>query len=209
MTSPRLSQGDWDEFVAVCYFGGGKEGDWLDRCIRRGYLDMSRTLHGMAAFGRTHPEWQTRMKRLLKQQLCVLAQSAEWSQQGFDSWHEACVASMQELSDSLGYTDNEGPSRRRFMVGQAQKWINMSIKYAIVLGESRVPGFRSVYGVAHAPLDSIVLSCLKNRASICWSGIEEYWQYMRYEEALRQSFPGRTLLEIEYDIWQDVMKHAD
>lgn len=213
MTAPvsyrHLSQDRWDEFIAVCYFGGRKAGDWLDRCIRRAYLDMSRTLYGMAAFGRTHPGWQTSMAQLLRQQLCVLTQSAEWTQQGFDCWHEACVSSLQYLSDSLGYAGNEGPLRRRFTVGQAQKWINMSVKYAIALGESRVPGFRSVYGVAHAPLDSIVLSCLKEQASASWSRTDEYRQYMRYEESLRQSYPGRTMLEIEYQIWQDAMEHAD
>lgn len=209
MTHLRLSQTDWDEFVAICYFGGRKDGDWLDRCIRRGYLGMNRTLHGMAAFGRIHLEWRERMEGLLKRKLCVLTQSAEWTQQGFDSWHETCVASLQDVSDSLGYTDDKRPSRRRFTVGHAQKWINMSIKYAIALGDSRVPGFQNVYEVAHAPLDSIVLSCLKNQPGVSWSRIGEYRQYMRYQESLRLSYPGQPLLAIEYQIWQDAMEHPD
>ncbi len=204
-----LFEGDQGEFIAVCYLGGGRKGDWLDRCVQRAYLDMSRTLHGMAAFSRTHPGWQTSMKQLLKQRLCLLSQSAALDQEGFDSWHKACVAALQSLSNSLGYASDDGSSGRHFTVGQAQKWINMSIKYAIALGEARVPGFRAVFPVAHAPLDSLVLSSLKDSARVSWSRIDDYQQYMELEESLRQGDPGRTPLDIENQKWLAAMGRAD
>jgi hypothetical protein len=38
---------DHEEFLVRCYFG--PEGSYLSRCIKRAYLDLNRTLHGMAS----------------------------------------------------------------------------------------------------------------------------------------------------------------
>lgn len=32
-----VSVSDWDDFAAICYFG--RDGDWLDRCMRRACVD--------------------------------------------------------------------------------------------------------------------------------------------------------------------------
>lgn len=204
-----VSASDWDDFIAVCYFGGEDKGDWLNRCIRRAYLDMSRTLHGMAVCGRPHPDWQTSMACLLKQQLRVLIETPKWTQKGFDSWHEACVASLQQLSDRLGYVPQlggDGSSRTRFTVGQAQKWINMSIKYAIALGERRVPGFFCAYDVAHVALDNIVLARLGEGGmpplGCAWSRLDEYNRYMQCQQWVHDHFPDACSLEVEYRLWQ-------
>jgi len=94
-------------------------------------------------------------------------------------------------------------------VGQCQKWINMSIKYAIALGERRLPGFSSVYEVAHIPLDSIVLDGLvtglagKKMDALphTWSRIPEYAEYLSCQLWVRENLPGIPL-EIEYRLWQ-------
>jgi hypothetical protein len=93
----------------------------------------------------------------------------------------------------------------QFTVGQAQKWINMSIKYAIALGEQRVSGFSGVYGVAHAPLDNIVLSALVEEAMLplgmAWSRLNDYSKYMECQRSIRKLYPSDTALEAEYRIW--------
>jgi hypothetical protein len=95
-------------------------------------------------------------------------------------------------------------------VGQCQKWINMSIKYAVALGERRMPGFSSVCEVAHVPLDSIVLNKLvagidgkKMQAPPhTWSRIPTYTEYMSCQLWVRANLPGIPL-EIEYHLWQE------
>jgi len=202
-----LSESDWEDFVAVCYFG--RDGDWLDRCIRRAYLDMSRTLHGMADFAVIRPDWKTRMTTLLRQRLTVLAETAEWTAEVFDEWHKESVTSLQALSDGLGYRSPSVADRSpgpRFTVGQAQKWINMSIKYAIALGERRLPEFSRVYPVAHAPLDRIVLSALAKEGmsplDIPWSRLDDYDQYIACQDWVRRRYPGEAPLRVEYLLWQ-------
>jgi hypothetical protein len=211
-----LSQDDWDEFIAVCYFGGRREGDWLDRCIGRAYLDMCRTLYGMAAFSHSHPEWKPAMTTLLKQRLALLAERTDWTADSFDAWHEGSVAALQTTSDGLRYgrTGAVGISQEHgFMVGQAQKWINMSIKYAVALGEQRVPGFQHVYSVAHAPLDRVVLGILahegKHPIDTVWSKIDNYGKYMECQRCIRALYPGETALEAEYRIWLQAMEGGE
>lgn len=199
---------DWSEFIAVCYFGSNDKGDWLDRCVRRGYLDMSRTLYGMTRFSKAHGEWRPRMTSLLRQQLDILPATREWTADAFDEWHWSSVTALQALSESLGYGAEgtvQALPRARFTVGQAQKWINMSIKYTIALGESRIPGFSGVHPVAHAALDGIVISALvrdgMDSLNSPWSKLNDYGRYMDCQVWIRGRYPGETSLQVENRLW--------
>jgi hypothetical protein len=189
-----LSTNDWDDFVAVCYFG--RDGDWLDRCIWRAYLDMNRTLHGMSKLGELHSDWRTAMLRVLKDRLTILPGVHAWTQASFDAWHHESVDMLKRISSEHGFSS--------LSVGQAQKWINMSIKYAIALGERRMPGFFRVYDVAHVALDNIVLERLTELGmsplGCAWSKILDYSQYMAVQEWVRKHFPT-VPVEAEYDLW--------
>src|SRR5664280_96859 len=110
-----VSVSDWDDFVAVCYFG--RDGDWLDRCMRRAYLDMNRTLHGMSKLGELHSDWRMAMFRVLKDRLTILPGEHAWTQASFDAWHQESVDMLKQVSLEHGFP---------LSVGQSQKWINMS-----------------------------------------------------------------------------------
>ncbi len=189
-----VSVSDWDDFVAVCYFG--RDGDWLDRCMRRAYLDMNRTLHGMSELGENHRDWMSWMRRDLKDRLTMLPGEHAWTQASFDTWHHESVDMLKRISSEHGFSS--------LSVGQAQKWINMSIKYVIALGERRVPGFCSVYDVAHVALDNVVLERLTELGmsplGCAWSRLDDYGQYMVVQEWVRKNFPT-VPVEAEYDLW--------
>jgi hypothetical protein len=191
-----VSASDWDDFVAACYFG--REGDWLDRCIRRAYLDMNRTLHGMSKLGELHSDWRTAMLRVLKDRLTILPGVHAWTQASFDAWHHESVDMLKRISSEHGFSS--------LSVGQAQKWINMSVKYAIALGERRVPGFFRVYDVAHVALDNIVLERLTELGmsplGCAWSRLDEYNRYMQCQQWVRGNSAGIPL-EVEYRLWQE------
>jgi hypothetical protein len=189
-----LSTNDWDDFVAVCYFG--RDGDWLDRCIWRAYLDMNRTLRGLDKLGEGHLEWKTAMLRVLRDRLMMLSGEHAWTQLSFDAWHHESVDALRGVSSERGFP---------LSVGQSQKWINMSIKYAIALGERRLPGFHYVYNVAHVALDNIVLESLTELGmsplGCAWSRLEDYRRYMECQQWVRDN-SGGTPLEVEYRLWQ-------
>jgi len=190
-----VSVSDWDDFVAICYFG--RDGDWLDRSMRRAYLDMNRTLHGVSKFGEGHSDWKTAMLNVLRDRLTMLPDEHVWTQASFDAWHHKSVDVLKQVSSKHDFP---------LSVGQAQKWINMSIKYAIALGERRLPGFHCVYEVAHVALDNIVLERLKERGmsplGCAWSRLEDYRRYMECQQWVRDN-SGGIPLEVEYRLWQD------
>lgn len=78
-----VSASDWDDFVAICYFG--RDGDWLDRCMRRAYLDMNRTMHGMSKLGDGRLGWKTAMLRALRNRLTMLPVEHAWTERLFDA----------------------------------------------------------------------------------------------------------------------------
>ncbi|HZL83442.1 MAG TPA: hypothetical protein VFB98_08215 [Candidatus Deferrimicrobium sp.] len=197
-----VSASDWDDFVVVCYFG--RDGDWLDRCMRRAYLDMNRTLHGMDKLGKGHADWKSSALRVLRDRLTMLPGEDTWTQASFDAWHHESVDMLKRSSSEHGFSS--------LSVGQGQKWINMSIKYAIALGERRVPGFFRVYDVAHVALDNIVLERLTELGmsplGCAWSRLDDYGQYMGCQQWIRDHFQGNCLLEVEYRLWQDAPPNA-
>ena len=189
-----VSASDWDDFVAVCYFG--HEGEWLDRCIRRAYLDMNRTMHGMGTLGEGHADWKSSTLRVMRDRLMMLPGEHAWTQASFDAWHQESVDVLKQVSLEHGFP---------LSVGQSQKWINMSIKYAIALGERRLPGFYSVYDVAHVALDNVVLRHLEEGGmpslGCAWNRLDDYGQYMGCQQWVRSNSAGIPL-EVEYRLWQ-------
>jgi len=193
-----VSVSDWDDFVAVCSFG--REGDWLDRCMRRAYLDMNRTLHGIVGkLGEDHLDWTSSMLWALRDRLTMLPGEHTWTQASFDAWHHQSVEMLKKISSEHGFSS--------LSVGQCQKWINMSIKYVIALGERRLPGFHCVYDVAHVALDSIVLERLTELGMLplgcAWSRLDDYDQYIDCQQWVRDHFQDQRPLEVEYRLWQE------
>jgi hypothetical protein len=161
---------------------------------------MNRTLHGMSDLGELHSDWRTAMLCVLKHRLAILPGVPDWTQVLFDTWHHESVEVLKQASSEHGFP---------LSVGQCQKWINMSIKYAIALGERRLPGFSGVYEVAHIPLDSIVLNELVTGLAgkkmdpppHTWSRIPDYAEYFSCQLWVREHLSGIPL-EIEYRLWK-------
>jgi len=138
------------------------------------------------------------MLRVLKDRLTILPGVHAWTQASFDAWHHESVDMLKRISSEHGFSS--------LSVGQAQKWINMSIKYAIALGERRTPGFHYVYDVAHVAIDSVVLGRLTELGmpplGCAWSRLDNYGQYIDCQQWVRDHFQGSCPLEVEYRLWQ-------
>lgn len=185
-----------NEFLLRLYFGTESP---LRACVNRAYLDFSRTLHGIdqatdaAALRREAGElvqtWLANLPGL----------SPDTSQGVFDSSHRSRCEQLCRLYGRHGF--------RSFAVGQAQKWLNMGLKYVYVFGEERLPGFVGLYHLGHVPLDNIILDRLApfgcpRLSSGTWSRLSQYGEYLGFQCWIRDKFPDSAPLAMEFRLWQ-------
>ena len=180
-------------FLLRLYFGPGD--DLLGLCVHRAYLDFSRTLHGIGK----HPHAVQKASRYLHRELSHIAASGDCSSEtGFDAWHKKTCVGLCDIYVGEGFTS--------FHMGQAQKWINMALKYVYVIGESRLPDYAAMYGYCHVPIDNILLAqpdfARLRRFKQAWSRIDTYDEYMEFQRAVRREFEGSSPLAVEFVLWQ-------
>ena len=138
------------DFLIRCYFGEGN--DLLRLCVHRAYLDLNRTLHGIAK-RKDATTLRENGYNCVMSLLQSLAVEKKTSQKGFDTWHEQSCLQLQSLYRKQGFD--------KFSIGQAQKWLNMSLKYVFTVGEDRLPRFGRHYKYAHIPIDNVFLEAGK------------------------------------------------
>lgn len=94
------------------------------------------------------------------------------SQEEFDEYHKKLCSELKEKWSVLN-------------VGKAQKWINMTLKYWMLLGNSRIESIEKNYKFFHIPIDSFVIKDMLNEKINPWSKIENYEDYLYYQKKLR------------------------
>ena len=83
----------------------------------------------------------------------------------FDGWHKLTCEKIQELANN----DHPGllKSGKSFTFGQSQKWVNMTLKYLLVMN---VEGIERIAGFLHVPIDSYILKTAKKEGLIYKTG---------------------------------------
>jgi hypothetical protein len=180
----------------------GYESSYLNASISTAYGDFSRTLHGISK-NEASALLREKARKLLHD--AIKAATLLETQDSFDVWHKETCLALQESYRAGGFDT--------FYIGQAQKWINMSIKYfallGSLLGDQAVPGGSSLFDVGHVPIDSFVVSALKRKglpSQLCidsWSRIVEYDKYMEFQKWVRKEFQGSKPLAVEFELWQE------
>jgi hypothetical protein len=188
------SRTEQHDFLLRLYFGSGD--DFLDLCLKRAYLDLSRTIHGI----REYPKAFFEAKQFLHKELLQFSNQHEiYSLERFDAWHEVLCQNLVSIYNQHGYAF--------FYVGQAQKWINMTFKYVYVFGKEKLPGFSSFYDLCHMPIDNIMIKNLAVKRppvfTRAWSRIESYEEYMQFQRWVRKTFENSSPLAVEFWLWQE------
>lgn len=170
-TDAFLPQNLRDDFLIRLLFNTADGFEYAG--IRKAYLDFNRTLK--INDRDLHPSNKIKCEDFLKSQLLVLISKELESQKDFDSLH-------QELCDSLIGTWSI------LTYGQAQKWINMTLKYWLVLGEHRIKNIEKNARFFHIPIDSYVQKgWFQEKKPKAWSKINNYDDYMEYQKKHRAS----------------------
>lgn len=112
------------------------------------------------------------------------------SQSNFDDWHKCtCDALRASFGDFHLY------------YGQAQKWINMSLKYLFILDRPRVDPY---WEYCHVPIDRYLLRGIElhdpPRFGCAWSRIDSYDRYLEFQGWFRSEMAGIPM-DNEWKIW--------
>ena len=110
------------DFMRIMIFGS--TADSVEAAYNRAYRDFSRTLR----FGDIDTKTRIEMRAKVKAQMNICLDSLKdhytAAQPDFDQWHERTCYDIRDIYLSRGVP---------FTFGQAQKWLNMTLKYLFIL----------------------------------------------------------------------------
>jgi len=169
-------------------------------CVARAYRDFSRTAAGIGSD--SGAEVRKANAHRVVEQLVAKALAVDWNQVSFDSWHLSACTGLVSLYAGAGFP--------QFSVGQAQKWLNMSLKYILSLAQAGIYSIQqptNLWSVAHAPLDDFILEVTGAYQQIpsCrpWSRMRDYSTYMSVQEWIRNQFPKASSLDVEFHLYNE------
>lgn len=171
LTATKLKTEDYLEFCKICLC---KNRDMTEGAMSLAYHDMQRTIHGIGHFKR-RDKMKSDMREDIKSAIDTLLSSNSdiISQDRFDRWHRELadklietvkrhVNNPSENEDGKAQEITEDTARKkpdiRCSYGQAQKWINMTLKYLSVFEHDT---YKAYYPYFHVPLDKYVLTYLE------------------------------------------------
>lgn len=151
-------------------------------CARRAYLDLARTLTYQKKKTGANDNQQTDAEQkentAFKEDICVCLgerisaflgsqkSNNTLSRDEFNKWHDdvcSCITACGEKSADLACRQSKKKENKQFYYGQAQKWLNMTLKYMTLLNVEEVLNVRDLL---HVPIDQYILKAAaeeKNR----------------------------------------------
>lgn len=185
------------DFFKVIYFGAIM--DPMAAASDRAYRDLNRTIRFKNMPQERRDFLRQSVTALFKKEIPTLVEIGVDNQNSYDSWHHRICGQIRTYYRDAGI---------EFYYGQAQKWLNMTMKYLYVSGEYTFDG---LFQYLHVPIDNYVFSIAKKELGIpqpttAWSRWDDYnRQYMAYQSALRSRIRGYYPLRWEFKFW---MKEA-
>lgn len=179
------------EFLKALYFGAYTNP--YEAASRRAYRDMNRTIR----FGNLEVTARETVRKiidgLLETEIISITQKKQ-TQMEYDNWHQILSTKIIAEYDKRGI---------HFTYGQAQKWINMTLKYLYVLCPDKV---KDTFNYLHIPLDNYIFNVAQKEFDIKyptkpWSRWESYDDYMEYQKAIRNNLTDVAPLRWEFIFW--------
>lgn len=136
----------------------------------------------------------------------------------FDDWHKAKCEEIKEKMNGNYETVNNSYEKvleESFTIGQAQKWVNMTLKYLWLLN-ALPTGVKPEY--LHVPIDSYIieiaydnknkfenaLGLLEEKPEESWSKLSKYEEYFKIQKAIREAIKTNTTNETIPIKWESL-----
>lgn len=192
----RLTQQDITNFWVRLYLGTTNVQELQLSAINRAYRDVNRTMHGVGSIQTKgkYNELRNFVNNIINETI-----HTSFNQNSFDDWHlKKCDDLKTEFKRVLNYN---------ISYGQAQKWINMSLKYMFAVGSDIINGIDRNYEYFHIPLDNIIQDKLTiyniKKIDTRWSRIDNYQTYFQYQVQVRNTFHGEIPLDVEFRLFNE------
>lgn len=213
------------QFLLYAYFGiakGDSEDKMLISLINRAYVDASsHVLSFKEGKEKKRDDCKKEAVSLIKERLSELENCEGDQSSSFDSWHKTLCDDLVKkypAESAEFYKARKNRSLYSFSYGTAQKWVNMTLKYCVILhdlydllGEekdlkvcSEVNKYKKHL---HVPLDSYMLSAIRKELGADtskadpWSKIKDYKDYLNLQKAIRDNIDGKVPFDWEGDAW--------
>lgn len=226
------------DFLLYSYFGCESEDfarEGIQKCAYRAYLDLARTVKytysstelEKATVGTDAYAFISVQKDRIKFICSKLIESIEGYPDhsgGFGTWHESKCAQIIDRMNAPYGDGKKGFLKARFTYGQAQKWVNMTLKYLWLL--DMLPNGLSEAEL-HVPVDSFILEALKETQQFntegnkitgsgesyyyngeAWSAISDPGNYKKLQDGIRDIAKKQGISPIQWEgpAWMDVAK---
>ena len=195
MDNIEYTQVDKDilDFLKAVFFGSIECP--IAAASHRAYRDLNRTIR----FGEMPQEQRDGLRSKVtshfKQEIPAMAEHGVHSQESYDEWHCQLCNEIRLLYRNSGV---------EFHIGQAQKWVNMTMKYLYICGAY---SFKGIFQYLHIPIDNYVFTVAEKelhipQPKVRWSRWDSYdTQYLAYQKELRLRICGLSPLRWEFKFW--------
>ncbi len=189
MKSTILTENDYNMFYKSIIYGNIR--DPISTSIKSAYRDVCRTITGFSKH-KNHNSIYNNATKLLYNEISLLLSKNIANQYDFDKWHKNCCDKLIKIFEdqSFGY-------------GQAQKWINMSLKNLSMIEHRLV---EKQYEFFHIPIDNYIIDITGIKTSVAWSRISNYKEYIDYQNQFKNKYNGIPL-DNEFKLWLKVKNH--
>lgn len=216
----KIDEKDILEFFKYSYFGNLK--DPIEAASNRAYRDMCRTLDFKDITKNDKKNFKKEVKAILKNIMKNKYKNQNLknikNQDEFDIWHKGLCDNIIEKCKKIEKykkTEEGKEEKIQFTYGQAQKWVNMTIKYLYIL-EVEEYSFDSVFEYLHIPIDNYIFDAVEKELEIdrpvdAWSRWDKYEEYLKYQKDIREEIPKKSDIDTppllwEFDNWLKVAK---
>ncbi len=204
----------------------------IKKCANRAYLDLCRTLKFTEEYNNSKVRFSeyiinnviiNEIKDLLKK-----CGTSVINTEGFDCWHNELCENINKKANEYNYlVCDSSDNNKKFHYGQAQKWVNMTLKYMFIT-EKWPECFENIKCFLHAPIDNYILEGVWNEKWIDVLeivNIKEFdvekkfdsdkfkpwskWNqelYKKFIKRLRNKVKNQNLIEWETKTWLDVAR---
>jgi len=188
-------------FLRVIYFNDIS--DPFAAASNRAYRDMNRTIRFDDLSDKKRESIRQEVTEFLREAISEIVHTANVDQKAYDLWHFLTCSVIRSMYRDMGVD---------FYYGQAQKWVNMTIKYLYIVGEF---SFEALFPYLHIPIDNYIFQIAKtelgiSRPPLAWSRWDDYQkQYMTYQEALRSRIKDLDPLRWEFKFWMKAARNLE